>query len=91
MDGNIFTIYSQYILNVLTFIENLTVPELVIPSPWDDSTAENDSSMIDFLDYVNSLGQEDDEEEVETPDPTTIPVCNILEMYLQYIANIFAD
>jgi len=90
MDGNIFTIYSQYILNVLTFIENLTVPELVIPSPWDDSTAENDSSMIDFLDYVNSLGQEDDEEEVETPDPTTIPVCNILEMYLQYIANIFA-
>jgi hypothetical protein len=63
----------------------MIIPEPIIPSAWDDSTGQNDPTVNEFLDYVNSLGQEDDE---EVEDPTTMPVCNILIIYFEYIINI---
>jgi len=67
-------------------IETPTVPEpTIIPSPWDDRRFDGDSEMNGFLNHINSQDQEDDEEDL---DPTTIPVTNILIIYSKYIANI---
>jgi hypothetical protein len=65
----------------------VTIPEPDIPSPWDDRTTQDDPAMTEFLDQINSQDQEDDEE-VETLDPTTTPVNSILIICSGYITNI---
>jgi hypothetical protein len=67
--------------------EDTTIPELIIPSPWDDGSLQNDPVMDDFLGGIDNQDEEDDVE-VETPDPTTVPVYNILIIRCRYITNI---
>jgi hypothetical protein len=56
---------------------NTTIPEIIIPSPWDDKRFQNDPTVNEFLHGINNQDEEDDQE-VERLDPTTVPVRNIL-------------
>ncbi len=73
---------------MLTYqVENVTVLEPIIPSPWDDRGIRNDLEIDEFLNEINSQDQEDDED-VGPPDPTTVPVNVILLICSGYITNI---
>jgi hypothetical protein len=54
-------------------VEDGTIPDPIIPSPWDDETFRNDQAMNEFLDEIRSQDSEHDVE-VELVDPTTVPV-----------------
>ena len=68
----------------------MTIPEPIIPSPWGDRTTRNDPALNEFLDQINSQNQEGDVE-VETVDPTSVPVTSILIIYSRYITNILIE
>lgn len=70
---------------MLTRHTESTFPEPIIPNPWDDRQLNDNSDINEFLNQMNRLDPEDDEED---PDPTTIPVNSILIIYSKYIANI---